>query len=363
VSPVAGPVAGSIPEPEHSDPRGPDPWGSGESGEPPAGGDGGDRASSRRSWTRAASVVVAVTIVSLAALLTFGSGEDAPATHDPDDPALRAYLEAVADIEQVRGEVVAELRTVLLGTYATRESWLAALGNAAEAMASEGLEARAAAIEPAEGYEASHDGWLESLEAGRDHLAAVMRAVERSDLLNAAVAVSSMEVDAMTVAVTAPPELCARLAIAAEPQVADVVCRAPDTLPGGSYGHRLHGEMLRIRAEVFPRIAMFPPSLTESETLGLLAVIQPDVERVFAEVLAEVETLDPPGSLREDHDAALGYLRAMGATAEQITAAARAGDAEALEELFARSAEPSQDLARRVSPVGRELLVPVLPPS
>lgn len=206
-----------------------------------------------------------------------------PALPDPEDPELRAYLEALSKVAQARGEVLEDLRTVLPGTYAERRAWLEALGRAAGAMA-------------------------DALEVG------------------------------------------------------EVGCRDPATLPGGAYGRDLYEAGLHVTTEVFPRIGAFPPSLTEAETLAFLAVIQPEVDRVFAEVHAEVEELEPPASLRDDHDAALGYLTQMASIAADITAATTGGDAAALDEPFARSAEPGRQLERRLSSEGKELLAPVLPP-
>ena len=117
-----------------------------------------------------------------------------------------------------------------------------------------------------------------------------------------------------------------------------------------------------MRTEVFPRIAFFPPGFTDAETLAFLAVIQPDVERVLGETLTVVGSLDPPPELHGDHDALIGYLVAMTDIAADITAAAVAGDIEALDPLFARSAEPGNELQQRVSPAGGELMTPVLPP-
>ena len=285
-------------------------------------------------------------------------GPDPPV---PDDPAVAVYLDAVQEIEQVRDERVRELRTALSSTYGTRGAWLTALGDAAAAIQAENLEERVAELTPPAGYEPTHERWAGSYQDGASRLAAIRRAVERDDLLNAAAAVVAIQVDEMVVAAEAPPELCLRLTVAEQAQVAEVVCRDPETLPGGAYGRDLYAGLLRIRTEVFPRIETFPPAFTEAEMLAFLALIQPDVEQVFAEVAAEVEALDPPARFEADHAAVLVYLTGMGQVAAEITAAAAAGDADALEPLFLRSAEPGRLLDREVSPDGQELLAPVLP--
>lgn len=315
----------------------------------------------QRWWPRGA--VLAVLTVLVVGIVSFWvADDDSPLPPAPDDPEVRTYLDEVARIEQVRADGVHELRQTLFGTYGDRSTWLGAFADAAAAVEAEQLDTRARGVVPPGGYEEIHRRWIAAHETSGAHLTALQRALERDDLLAAGGAVVALEVGEATLAAGVPPHLCAQLAVASDPAAAGVLCRDRQTLPGGTYGRELYEALLAVRTEVFPRIAFFPPGFTDAETLAFLAVIQPDVERVLGETLTVVGSLDPPPELHGDHDALIGYLVAMTDIAADITAAAVAGDIEALDPLFARSAEPGNELQQRVSPAGGELMTPVLPP-
>lgn len=280
---------------------------------------------------------------------------------DDTDGGLGAdsYLDEVRRIEQGREEAVDTVIDALDQAYQTRPRFFQVFEAALEG------ERVSAALEEARGLDAppelraAHRRWIESLEASLAFEKPAREAIDNDDFAALALAIADFATNFLSFVVDVPPGMC-EVVTPESLASTEALCRPGDDLPGREYGERLRSAAQVMPVQIGPRISGLQVAFTDEERLAYLDAIQPDVERLFAQTISDIESLDPPDELRADHEAVLTFFRDLLAVAEEITAATAAGDIDRLSELFTESERPAQQLESSVSDDGRRIVGPVL---
>lgn len=260
----------------------------------------------------------------------------------------RSYLDEVAAAEGIRAEARREFDETIQQSYPSPDRVFQLAGEVNFREASERALERGERVDPPGRFREDHRSWLAVL---RDEVALMNdldEALERRDFPRL-VLVSVRSQLAIGERLPAWSESFCR-ATAGDFHGDGVVCLRGASIPHGEYGQELYGVWLRARTEIDPRIATGALELFQDDDLfRYLGAIQPDVERILAEIHQEVAALEPPNELRGDHEAVLVYFEELLDVARRITRAAEAGDREQLRSLFSESAEPQQKLLSSLS--------------
>lgn len=203
-----------------------------------------------------------------------------------------------------------------------------------------------------------------TFESAREALEAVQAAVEDDDFVGVLTAGNQVFIDVKTFIIDSGPEFCRALVegTAGELFRSGTPCTDPDELPGGEYGTTARRAALRESSEIGPLISAPFQSGTDEETIEYLNTIQPTVDEIFGEILDTLRGLEPPADLEDDHEAAITYFEEISRIAGEVTEAARDGDDERLQRLFADSRAPARELGEALSEDGRKLFDVLLPP-
>lgn len=261
----------------------------------------------------------------------------------------RSYLDEVAAAEEIRAEARREFDQTIGQSYPTSDRVFRLAGEVGFRDANRRALEQAEQIEPPARFREDHESWMDAL---RDEAALI-------DDLDAAL--DGRDFPALVlVSVRARLAIGERLPAWSEPFCRTAardfhgeregVCLRGASIPHGEYGRELYGAWLRVRTTIDPRISTGALQLFEDEELfRYLGAVQPDVERILAEVRDEVAALEPPGELREDHAAVVAYFEELLDVARRITLAAEDGEGQRLRALFGESAEPQRRLMASLS--------------
>lgn len=272
------------------------------------------------------------------------------------------YLTALRPLIEEDLTALAELTTVLDGTYTSRQDQLDAFAEASEAMGTgTQLAVRAAAIDPPPGYELAQGSFVAWLQQRGTYGEAVEAAATRDDVLNLAIAVKRYNLDVARFLLAAPPPMCRELSEFAAhitPRY-ERYCRDPATLPNDDYASEIWSVTRRLTMEVFPRTSPQVSRLArDQERLAYLQFTLPDMREAVADARIRVGALEPPPQLNNDHRALLTFLDELGDHYDVRLAAAMAGDL--AEERSREGDQIARRFAAQLSPDGRELFILLL---
>lgn len=265
-----------------------------------------------------------------------------------------AYLEAVEAAETVRGDAYGQVFDALQQTYPFPDRFLQILGEARFPEANARALEAAESLRPPERFEQEHRDWVARVRAELDLSQRMEEARAREDILDVVLTLVEIELDFGAGVRTWSEPFC-RAVVQEFGGGDERVCPRGDSVPGREYGGRLRTTLLRLVTDVEPRISV-PPVLDEEETFAWLAEVQPDVERAFEEMRAEVASLDPPPELADDHARILEFLEQIADVARRITTASEARDRAELERLFDESARPGDRLRSELSDEARPIV-------
>ncbi len=277
---------------------------------------------------------------------------------DEDEISYLADLDRVVKtMSQIAGSIFGPLSE----TFPDEDRLFEALEGAGYARFGQAVE-QAEALVPPTRFAADHGRFLDFMRSARDIAHEVQAALDARDIAGVALGgVQFLLLQARSAAGYVSPTFCVHSfgpAANLPPGVVRPLCNAPDELPGGEYGRRVHAIFLDFSIEFGPRVTGVLQSMPPRDLYAFLGEIQPDVERLIGETRAAMRELTPPEDLRADHARVVRFLDEILEVAEAITAAAAAQNLNAVLTEFGRSGEVTNSAVESISDQYRPLVEP-----
>lgn len=286
------------------------------------------------------------------AVLLAACGSDATPTPEPPlavfqpEGAEADYLAEIegasamfaAQIEEIQGAITSPAFQGLFRT-STDEVRETILFDQLRGLNIEAVEAEIAqvfaSIEPPPGYEADHKYAIDRLYDLAGFAKNFTVALENEDLLGVAMYATRHQAMRAEIAVNSSIGFC--LAFAAREETA--FCSPPsDLIPGGDYGTDATRIVRRWIAGFGPR-ASLQLNVTDYALMGGLKVVQPEIEAVFIETIADLRALQPPPELQEGHDILVGHFESLLEVAYEIDAEIEADNIDGVKAAMGRSGD------------------------
>lgn len=310
-------------------------------------------ACSRLARTRGA---VAIALAASALALAACGGDDEDEANGGGDVTTeeRAYLDDAEAAERIGGDAINEALDVLEQSYSVPSQFVQVMRRARLPAALARGRRAAEELMPPDRFREDHRAWVRVLGAELDAARALSKALRREDVLGAALAMKDAAAS-FGAGVPGWSEPFCRAMVQQFGGGDEAVCPRGESIPGGEYGQALHRALLRGPTEIGPLTGV-PRALSDRETFAYLAEVQPDVERIFAEMREQVEPLDPPSEREADRELILEYLDEILDVARKITAAAEDRDTVTLEQMFAASNQPFEHVDAELSDAARPII-------
>lgn len=272
------------------------------------------------------------------------------------DDLRRAVVEANRPLD----EIADRLDERLSSQYTNRDAFIAAISETELDTVLADVARAAREMQPPPAYAEDHARWVAWLDDAAVDAEAMLLAADNDvlDLASTHAVRFQAGFERLLVEVSGP--FCEALT-EAEERFGRRRCDRPDDLPAGVYGVEANQIARELAAGVFPLIGSAPLGLLHpEEERTFLGRIQPVVEAELRRAGERLGSLRPPVLLRDDHEAARTYVRELADIAQRITAAAAAGDMDALPRLYIESGGPGARLEAALDEHGRKVFLPLL---
>ncbi len=241
----------------------------------------------------------------------------APASTDSGlSSESEAYLDAVGEVSDDFGTVMASVDQRMQQTYGTREALLTAIADAGIPGAARTARQTAVALSPPVEFEADHKAWIDYRAAMVVLADELTIALENRDLLAALAVNDAMLRLVSSIELNASRDFCLAFSSGSFGEV----CVAGDELPGGQYGLDAH-EALRRFTLATQGFFDFPADLSPEERAQRLNKVQSYIEMALKDTGETMEQLEPTPKFEDDNVAFVRYFDRQYLTAVAITAA------------------------------------------
>lgn len=228
----------------------------------------------------------------------------------------KAYLDAVGEVSDDFGAVMASVDQRMEQTYGTREALLTAIADAGIPGAARTALQTAVVLSPPDEFEADHEAWIDYRTAMVDLADELTVGLDDRDLLAALAVNDEMLRMVSSIQLSASRDFC----LAFSGGSFGDICVAGDELPGGQYGLDAH-EAFRLFILATQGLFNFPQDLSPEERAVRLEKVQPYIEEALKDTGETMRQLDPPSEFEDDNAAFVRYFDQQYLTAVAITAA------------------------------------------